>query len=210
MGKDRNKYFFDNRILLFKYPESDVPTETYDWGWHYEDGTDQFYALFQWDYNITTKKSFVWHLRVIKYINFKLNMKEFTDKKLIDTFYHICDVKNKFITFEMSQVEIEQLLVGILNYDFNVPPINNRRKVIFKPFLGISRLDKLRIVGSISGKKSSILDSDIYDIALSINSDGARIKMKDIAEALGCSDRTLRRNISTELKDEIIRLNGLL
>ena len=207
---DRNKYFFDNRILLSMMPTSDIPTETHDWGWYYSKGTYQFYNLFQWDYRIVSTRSLVWHMRVIKHINYTLNKDEFNDDKLIDTFRYISNLKNKFITIEVSLDKMNEIIDGLIEYNYKLAPTNKPRKIIFKPFLNISKSEKLSICGSIGGKKSSTSESDIYEMMININDNGCKIKMKDLAKALGCSPRTLRRLITDELKIEIKNLNSTL
>jgi len=203
---DRNKYFFDNRIVLVALPTTDTPSETHEWGWYYSEGTYQFYSLFQWNYKIRTVKSLVWHFRVIKYLNYRSN-KDFNDEKLLEACRRIADIKNKFITFEVSNDRLKVILDGVLKYDCEEPPINALRKIVFKPFLGMSKVEKQRIVGSFSGKKSKITLADIYEIMININESGVKIKMKDLAKNLGCSDRTIRRIMTEELKNEIKELN---
>lgn len=204
---DRNKYFFDNRVLLVMMPYVDSKSEAYDWGWYYPNGTYQFYGLFQWDYSISTVKSFVWHMRVIKYINFNLNS-DFNDEKLIEVCEYVANLKNKFITFDIGKEKLSLIVDGLLKYDHNIPPKNKQRKIIFKPFSGITKAEKQKIIGSFSGKSSKLTFSDIYELMINTNSKGVKIKMKDLAKQMNCSERTMSRFITKELKDEIKLLNG--
>ena len=67
---ERNlKYLNDNRILYRRDPITDMPTEQYNWGAFYEDGTFECYALFRSKAKITTYKSLKWHLLVLWYLN---------------------------------------------------------------------------------------------------------------------------------------------
>ena len=206
---DRNKYFFDNRILLVMMPSVDSQSESYDWGWYYPNGTYQFYGLFQWDYSIATVKSFIWHMRVIKYINFNLNS-EFNNDKLIEVCEYVANLKNKFITFDIGKERLRLIIDGLLKYDHDIPPRNKERKIVFKPFSGMTKTEKNKIIGSFSGRSSKITLSGIYELMISINDKGIRIKMKDLAKQLGCSERTISRLITKELKDEIKILNSSL
>ena len=45
MSQRAMKYLNDNRIVYRKYSE-DQPTQEYEWGWYYADGTHGYYSLF--------------------------------------------------------------------------------------------------------------------------------------------------------------------
>ena len=47
------KYLNDNRIVYRKYSD-DQPTQEYEWGWYYADGTHGYYSLFNSDAKINT------------------------------------------------------------------------------------------------------------------------------------------------------------
>ena len=66
---------------------------------------------------------------------------------------------------------------------------------------------KLSIVGQMVGR-SKISESEIYDSMLLINDAGGKITVNKIAELLKCSDRTIYRNMSNELKKEKALLNN--
>ena len=67
---DRNmKYLNDRRIFYRRDPVNDQPTETYDWGVVYSQGTYECYSLFRSKAKITTYKSLKWHLLVLWYLN---------------------------------------------------------------------------------------------------------------------------------------------
>ena len=65
---------------------------------------------------------------------------------------------------------------------------------------------KLSIVGKLIGRKS-ITENEIYDAMLLINDCGIKITVARLAENLGCSTRTIYRNMGNELKKEKELLN---
>ena len=85
-----------NRIIYRRYPISDTPTETYEWGWYYKDGTHECYELFKSSAKINTFRSLKWHLLVLWYLNPQLSTNDF--KELAN---FIADKDSVFITFKM-------------------------------------------------------------------------------------------------------------
>ena len=73
MSHNRNmKYLNDHRIIYRRLPIKDKPSEVYDWGWFYKDGTHEYYNLFNSPAKITSYKSLKWHLIVLLYLNQEL------------------------------------------------------------------------------------------------------------------------------------------
>ena len=77
------QYLNSNRIVYRQY-SSDEPTNTFNWGWHYEDGTYGYYCLFNTKAKINSYKSFKWHLLVLWYLNPQLTMDEFKELSEVD------------------------------------------------------------------------------------------------------------------------------
>ena len=71
---------------------------------------------------------------------------------------------------------------------------------------GLSTSEKLRIVGQIIGQAKGIKEDDIYDAMLYIHEQG-KITIPKIAKALKCTQRTIYRHMSEELKEEKQLLN---
>ena len=93
--------------------------------------------------------------------------------------------------------------------DLEQPPPNKLRKVIFNDFSGLVMRQKLAIVGTLVGR-SKISDSEIYDAMILINHASEKITMAKLSDTLGCSTRTIYRNMSNELKKEKELLNQQL
>jgi transcriptional regulator GlxA family with amidase domain len=87
------------------------------------------------------------------------------------------------------------------------PPKNKLRKVIFKPYSGLDLSGKLKIVGQLIGR-SKVDNSMIYDAMLYIRYDlKQKVTISKIANILGCSARTIYRNMDNYLKIEKYTLN---
>jgi hypothetical protein len=93
--------------------------------------------------------------------------------------------------------------------DLEQPPPNKLRKVIFKDFTGLEMRQKLAIVGTLVGR-SKISANEIYDAMILINHAVEKITINKLADSLGCSTRTIYRNMSNELKKEKELLNQQL
>jgi hypothetical protein len=199
---DRNiDYLVKNKIIYRQDPITDVPSEIYDWGYFYKDGTHQCYTLFNTKAKINTFKSLKWHLYVLWYLNSKLDQEGF--EMLVK---YICDKKNGFVTFSISDQFMESMIYDVSMMDLEKPPPNKLRKVIFKDFTGLTMSQKLSIVGTLVGR-SKISNNEIYDAMLLLNEDNIKITVATLANFLNCSTRTIYRNMNNELKKEKELLN---
>ena len=196
------KYLNDNRIIYRRY-SSDIPTKQYNWGWHYADGTHGYYAMFNSKAKINTIRSLKWHLLTLWYLNPDLNKDDFT--KLAN---YIMYKSNGFVTFNIGIKLINNIIEDVYRQDLDTPPKNRLRKIVFKDGSGLSTLEKLSLVGSIIGK-SKIKKDDIYEAMLYIHEEG-KITVKKLAKALKCTERTIYRNMCSELKEEKDLLNKQL
>lgn len=199
---DRNtKYLDQHRIIYRCFPWSDEPTDTYEWGWFYENGTHQCYTLFNSRAKINTYKSLKWHLYVLWYLNPQLDQEAFAG--LVK---YICNKRTGFVTFNVSDQLRESMIYDVSLMELETPPPNKLRKVIFKDFSGLDMRQKLSIVGKLVGR-SKISESEIYDAMLLINDSQIKITVARLADALKCSTRTIYRNMNNELKKEKELLN---
>jgi len=114
---------------------------------------------------------------------------------------------NGFITFSVSDMMLDNVINSIYMQDLEQPPKNKLRKVVFKDSTGLSKVDKLKIVGKLIGRKTIIDEETIYQCMIGLNDDGEKITIKRIAGLLKCSSRTIHRNMGEELKKEKNNLN---
>lgn len=195
-------YLHRNKIIYKRQPVSDQPTAVYPWGWYYENGTHEYYALFHSKSQITTYKSLKWHLYVLLYLNPDMDKDDF-----IELTNFITNRDNGFISFTINPNDLSDIVEKVLMYDIERPPKNRLRKVIFKDGTGLSVSDKLKITGKLIGRNKNASESDIYEIMLYLHDKGEKITVKKISEALKVTTRTIYRNLSDELKKEKDQLN---
>lgn len=195
------EYLHRNKIVYRRYPISDKPTAIYNWGWYYEDGTHQYYSLFNTKAKINSIKSFIWHASVLYYLN------DFLDKEFEDVLKYIADERNGFTTFNISHSTICNISREIIKSRNNKAPKNKLRKVIFKDGTGLEVSEKLKITGQLIGRNKNTSASDIYEIMLYLHDQGEKITIKKISEALHVTTRTIYRNLTDELKKEKDQLN---
>ena len=189
------------RIIYRRNPISDKPTATFKWGDYYEDGTHECYTLFSSKAKITTYKSLKWHLLVLWYLNDHLDQDAFDNLAS-----YICDKENGFVTFYVSPQLLEKIIYDVSIQDLERPPKNKLRKIIFKDNSGLTTKEKLQVVGRMIGKRK-LSETEIYDAMLLLHDEHERITIIKLAESLGCSTRTVHRNMSVELKKEKELLN---
>ena len=197
------EYLHRNKIIYRRHPILDKPTQVFDWGEFYQDGTHECYELFRSKAKITTYKSLKWHLLVLWYLN------DFDAEKFAELVLFICEKHNNFITFNIPPDLLDRVINEVIQYDVNVAPRNKIRKVIFKDGCGLEISEKLRIVGSLIGR-IKINRQLIYDAMLEINHNDKLITIDKLAKICGCSTRTIHRNIDKQLKKEKEYLNKIL
>jgi hypothetical protein len=202
---ERNlEYLNSRRIIYRRDPQNDKPTEVFDWGAFYKEGTRECYTLFRSRAKINTYKSLKWHLYVLWYLNPQLDQDDFAELTKI-----VCNRSAGFVTFKVSPQLKESMIYDVSMQDLETPPPNKIRKVIFKDYCGLSTSEKLSIVGELVGKKK-LSETEIYDGMLILYDEGSKITIAKLAKELKCSTRTIYRHMSNELKKEKELLNQQL
>ena len=194
-----------NRIIYRRYPISDTPTETYEWGWYYKDGTHECYELFKSSAKINTFRSLKWHLLVLWYLNPQLDQDDL--ESLAES---ICYKENGFVTFKVSDQLLKSIIYDVSMCDLEVPPVNKSRKIIFNWNSMLSTEEKLSIVGTMIGRSKKINSDDIYSVMLQLHDDNKKITIGRVSALLNVSQRTIHRNMCNELKKEKELLNQQL
>ena len=204
MSHERNlKYFISRSIVYRRDPINDRPTSVYDWGEFYEDGTFECYSLFRSRAKITTYKSLKWHLLVIWYLNPNLLKDNF--KNLAE---YICEKSNGFVTFDIDNRVLSNIVDEVEVCDLERPPKNKLRKIIFNDYSLLTPTEKMSIVGAMIGKSKKIHKDDIYQCMIDLNDSGSKITINKIANMLDCSSRTIHRTMCSNLKKEKEILNN--
>ena len=204
MSHERNlKYFITRSIVYRRDPVNDIPTQVYDWGSYYENGTFECYSLFRSKAKITTYKSLKWHLLVLWYLNPNLNKNKFENLSK-----YICEKRNGFVTFDIDESVLLNIVKEVEACDLDRPPKNKLRKIIFNDHSLLTPTEKMSIVGSMIGKSKKINKDDIYQCMIDINDNGNKITISKIADILKCSSRTIHRAMCDSLKREKEILNN--
>ena len=92
--------------------------------------------------------------------------------------------------------------------ELDEPPRNKLRKIVFKPNCGLTKSEKLSIVGKLIGRLNGIKKEDIYDSMLLLNDSDEKITIAKLAKSLKCTPRTIHRHMCNELKQEKANLNN--
>ena len=204
LNERNTNYLMKRKVIYRRDPTSDIPTETFEWGAFYQEGTYQCYNLFASKAKINTYKSLKWHLYTLWYLNPQMNPDSFTELARV-----ICDNINGFVTFNVSEQLIQSMVYDVSLMDLEKPPPNKLRKIIFKDFCGLDMRQKLSIVGQMVGRKK-LSDSEIYEAMVMLHDNNEKITITKLATYLKCSTRTVHRNIGNELKKEKELLNQQL
>jgi hypothetical protein len=176
----RNLKYLNDNRIIYRRYSSDIPTAQYIWGWHYAEGTYGYYAMFNSKAKINTIRSLKWHLLTLWYLNPELDKDKFT--KLVK---YIVYKSNGFVTFNIGTKLINNIIEDVYRQDLDTPPKNRLRKIVFKDGTGLSTSEKL------------------------IHEEG-KVTVKKLAKALKCTERTIYRNMCSELKEEKDLLNKQL
>ena len=199
----RFKYLWDKRVVCRRTPTTDIPDEETDTYMFYKEGTHQCYDLFRSKAKITTYRSFKWHMLVLWYLN-----PDWEKDDAIDIAMYIADKINGFTTFNMNKWNIERVVNDIYLMDLEEPPRNKLRKIVFKPNCGLTKSEKLSIVGKLIGRLNGVKKEDIYDSMLLLNDSDEKITIAKLAKSLKCTPRTIHRHMCNKLKQEKENLNN--
>ena len=198
----RFDYLIDNRVIWRRDPITDIPDIETDKYLFYKSGTYQCYNLFRSKAKITTYRSLKWHMLVLWYLN-----SDWDEYKAMDIAMWITNKENGFVTFNINRWNVARLIDDLSVVDLEHPPTNKLRKIIFKWNCGLTKSEKLSIVGQLIGKMNGIDKSDIYEAMTQINYEGYKIIISKLAKMLNVTTRTIYRHMNDELKQEKERLN---
>ena len=195
------KYLWDNEVVYRRDPTTDVPDVETKQYMFFKNGTHQCYDLFRSKAKITSYRSLYWHMLVLWYLN-----PEWEDGDAYQILIFLMDKNNGFTTFSLNKWNMKKLIYELSVLDKDEPPRNKIRKVIFKDFSGLSKSEKLSIVGQLIGR-SSITKEDIYETMLYKNNCNEKITISWLAETLKVTPRTIHRRMCQELKQVKTELN---
>ena len=206
MSHERNLTYLNNRRLIYRrLPTTDKPDIDTKEFMYYKDGTHQCYELFRSSAKITTYRSLKWHLLVLWYLNPSLNTDEFADLA-----EYIAERRHGFVSFNVSAQLLDKVVYEVNMSDLERPPNNKLRKVIFKPFSGLTKEQKLSIVGQLVGQSPRIQSDDIYAVMVDMHDNKQKITIRKLSELLKVSSRTVHRHMCQDLKKEKELLNQQL
>ena len=206
MSHERNLTYLNNRRLIYRrLPTTDKPDIDTKEFMYYQDGTHQCYELFRSSAKITTYRSLKWHLLVLWYLNPSLNTDEFADLA-----EYIAEKRHGFVSFNVSAQLLDKVIYEVNMSDLDRPPNNKLRKVIFKPFSGLTKEQKLSIVGQLVGQSPRIQPDDIYAVMVDMHDNKQKITIRKLSELLKVSSRTVHRHMCQDLKKEKELLNQQL
>jgi hypothetical protein len=202
MSHERNIKWLNDRRIIYR---SDVPTVETPYYKFYKEGTHQCYHLFNSKAKITTYRSLKWHFYVLYFLN------KDRDQGLLPTHVYefIANKENGFVTFFISDKKLQAMIDDVFE-NGSKPPVNKKRKIIFKPWTPLTPEDKMRIVGELIGRSKRIDEEAIYQCMLDLNEYGKKITVGRLAGLLDCSTRTIHRNMCKELNKEKQYLNNQL
>ena len=210
MSHERNmKWLNDRRINYRCDPVNDKPTVDTALYSYYENGTYECYHLFRSKAKITTYKSLKWHFYVLYYLNpckEGINVAFWNLEHLKKWFEFIADKENGFVTFFISDKKLNEMIKDVFKTG-GEPPVNKKRKIIFKDYSGLTPNEKMSIVGKLIGRSSRVDGESIYQCMLDLNDMGKTITWGRIAGLLDCSTRTIQRNLNDCLRKEKAILN---
>jgi hypothetical protein len=189
------------RIIYSRQPINDIPTFENDEYMYFEDGTHECYELFRSTAKISTYKSLKWHLIVLKYLNDDLE-----DDEFMDLSREVADKKNGFVSFHMND-DLLIKMVADINKGIDIAPNNKLRKVIFKIYCGLTKKEKLSIVGELIGRSRKISPDDVYSGMVYLHDINQKITIQGLSVLLNVSSRTIHRYMCKELKQEKEILN---
>ena len=199
----RNLTYLNNKRMIYRrLPTTDKPDIDIKEFMYFQNGTHQCYELFRSSAKITTYRSLKWHLLVLWYLNPNLTPDDFT--ALAEYIVH---KPNGFVSFNVSERLLDKVVYEVSMSDLERPPKNKLRKVIFKPFTGLTKEQKLSIVGQLIGQSPRICSDDVYACMIDMHDNKQKITIRKLSELLDVSSRTVYRVMCDDLRREKELLN---
>ena len=196
------EYLWNRQVVYRRDPITDIPNEKTEQYMFFKDGTYQAYDLFKSKAKITTYRSFYWHMMVLWYLN-----PDWEDKDAMEIAMYLADRSNGFTTFHMNKWNVARVVDDLSVIDRDEPPRNKIRKIIFKMGCGLTKSEKLSIVGKLIGRLRGVQKEDIYEAMIQTNYEGSKIIISGLAKMLNVTPRTIHRHMCDELKKEKELLN---
>ena len=185
------KYLVNRRVVWRQEPTTDIPDiETKEY-MYYKNGTYQAYDLFRSKAKITTYRSLKWHMLVLWYLN-----PNWEKKDALDIAMYLSYKPNGFTTFTINKWNVERLVEDVYNMELDEPPRNKLRKIVFKWNCGLTKQEKLSIVGKLIGRLKGVDSADIYEAMLQTNYKGNKITISGLAKTLNVTPRTIYRRMN--------------
>ena len=185
------KYLVNRRVVWRQEPTTDIPDEETKHYMFYKEGTYQYYNLFRSKAKITTYRSFKWHMLVLWYLN-----PNWEKKDALDIAMYLSYKPNGFTTFTINKWNVERLVEDVYNMELDEPPRNKLRKIVFKWNCGLTKQEKLSIVGKLIGRLKGVDSTDIYEAMLQTNYKGNKITISGLAKLLNVTPRTIYRRMN--------------
>ena len=198
----RFKYLWDRQVVYRRDPITDTPSEETEHYMFYKEGTYQCYDLFRSKAKITSWRSFYWHMMVLWYLN-----PEWEESDVYEIATFLAYKPNGFTTFSMNDWNIKRVVKDLCLSDLEQPPRNKLRKVIFKVNCGLTKSEKLSIVGRLIGRSKGVKKEDLYEAMIYKNHCKEKITIKWLADLLKVTPRTIHRKMCKELKQVKQELN---
>ena len=199
----RNLTYLNNKRMIYRrLPTTDKPDIDTKEFMYFQNGTHQCYELSRSSAKITTYRSLKWHLLVLWYLNPNLTPDDFT--ALAEYIVH---KPNGFVSFNVSERLLDKVVYEVSMSDLDRPPKNKLRKVIFKPFTGLTKEQKLSIVGQLIGQSPRICSDDVYACMIDMHDNKQKITIRKLSEILDVSSRTVYRVMCDDLRREKELLN---
>ena len=196
------EYLWNRQVVYRRDPITDIPNEKTEQYMFFKDGTYQAYDLFKSKAKITTYRSFYWHMMVLWYLN-----PEWEDEDAMEIAMYLADKPNGFTTFHMNKWNVARVIHDLSVLDRDEPPRNKIRKIIFKMGCGLTKSEKLSIVGKLIGRFRGVQKEDIYEAMIQTNYEGSKIIISGLAKMLNVTPRTIHRHMCDELKQVKEELN---
>ncbi len=119
----------------------------------------------------------------------------------------------------MNKNKVDKICKQIYDTSDDWRPEIKMRKLIFKSGTNLTLKEKQSIIGSLCGglggkvsgqNARKVVSSDIYEAMLELNDRGEKITNAKLVEMVSVTKRTIQRNKTDELKNEILILNSNL
>lgn len=181
-----------------------VEFEFDDFDFLFYDKPTCYYNLKNIDSKVSSFEQLTYYAEVFFYLNPDIDFKIF-----LGLFLSIANTDFSKTIRTYSKGRVKHMCEHVYN-ERKIPHCSQWRRIIFNPSKIIRNDEKMSIAGEIFKRHLSITSLDVEKAVAQLKMANIEIKASRISDILSCSQKTVQRNMTTDIKNNIKKSNAFI